>query len=100
MCNITVRDYIHEDKYFVCQTHTTRIQPPTIMCLSSDLGARWNHVVREGRVVKDPTTKPNSTHRLLSLNLLKHSETYYPCMRIDYLAHTARQNSLNVLPKL
>jgi len=36
----------------------------------------------------------------LSLNLLKYSEPYYPCMRLDFLSHTAGQNSVNILPKL
>ena len=100
MFNITVSDHIHVIKYYICQTYTTRIQPPTIMCQSSDLGSRWNHVIRRGVLLKTPLQRLIPILSQLSFNLPKHSEPYYPCVRIHYLAHTVGQNSLSLAETL
>jgi hypothetical protein len=83
-------------EYFVCQTHTTRMQPHTIM------SEQWHgrKFVRGGVFLRTPLQRLISILSRLNLNLLKHPDTYYPSMRIKYRAHTAGLSSLKVLPKI
>jgi len=69
---------------------------PTIMCLSSDLGSRRNHVVRGGVLLRTPLQRLIPIISPLSLNLLKHSELRFSHFLDDLKHNSERQYSCEV----